>query len=120
MPSTPFVFQGFVASSGPMNISYIRSVSAPNSFTISSGLMTLPRDLLIFSLFVPRIMPLVDQLVERFLRSHDADIVQHLMPEPRIQQMKHRMLRAADIQIDRQPFLLLLLASTVPCRYADR
>ena len=109
MPSTPFVFHGFVASSGPMNISYMRSVSAPYSFTMSSGLMTLPRDLLIFSLFVAEDHALVHQLLERLLRRHDADVVQHLVPEPRIQQVQHRMLGAADVQVDRQPFLLHLL-----------
>ena len=31
-PSTPRMFQGFIASSGPMNISYSRRLSAPYSF----------------------------------------------------------------------------------------
>ncbi|MNN43665.1 hypothetical protein D3C81_1579130 [compost metagenome] len=62
VPSTPLAFHGLVASSGPMNISYTRSVSAPYSLTISSGLITLPRDLLIFSLLVPRIIPWLTNL----------------------------------------------------------
>lgn len=36
-----------VSRSGPMNISYSRSESAPNRSTTSSGFTTLPRDLLI-------------------------------------------------------------------------
>ncbi len=36
-PLTPCMFQGFEASSGPMNISYSRSESAPYSLTIASG-----------------------------------------------------------------------------------
>ena len=48
---------GAAFSKSPMNISYRRSVSAPNSRTISSGLTTFPRDLDIFSPFSPKIMP---------------------------------------------------------------
>ena len=51
------MLHGFAASSGPMNISYSRSESAPYSLTIASGLITLPRLFDIFSLFSPRIMP---------------------------------------------------------------
>ena len=40
-----------------MNISYRRKASAPSSSMMSSGLMTFPRDLDIFSPFSPRIMP---------------------------------------------------------------
>src|SRR6516162_4803234 len=53
------MLHGFVASSGPMNISYSRRLSAPYSLTTSSGLMTLPRALDILSarpmssIFVP-------------------------------------------------------------------
>ena len=44
-PSTPRMLQGLVASSGPMNISYSRRLSAPYSSTTLFGLMTLPRAL---------------------------------------------------------------------------
>mmetsp|Transcript_14672 Transcript_14672/g.62953 ORF Transcript_14672/g.62953 Transcript_14672/m.62953 type:complete len:258 (-) Transcript_14672:1835-2608(-) len=44
-PSTPLVCHTFVSRSGPMNISYRRSESAPNSSTTSSGFTTFPRDL---------------------------------------------------------------------------
>ena len=53
----PALDQGAAFSKSPMNISYRRMVSAPYSFTMSSGLTTLPRDLLIFSPFSPKIMP---------------------------------------------------------------
>src|SRR5690606_3706971 len=56
-PRTPFMDQGTLLSKSPINISYILKVSAPNSLTISSGLMTLPLDLDIFSLLSPCIMP---------------------------------------------------------------
>ena len=42
-PLTPSMLHGFTASSGPMNISYNRSASAPYSLTTWSGLTTLPR-----------------------------------------------------------------------------
>ena len=42
-PLTPSMLQGLTASSGPMNISYSRSESAPYSVTTWSGLTTLPR-----------------------------------------------------------------------------
>mmetsp|Transcript_20064 Transcript_20064/g.31617 ORF Transcript_20064/g.31617 Transcript_20064/m.31617 type:complete len:206 (-) Transcript_20064:2349-2966(-) len=56
-PATWEVCQGLVASRGPMNISYRRRASAPDSCTTSSGLTTFPRLLLIFSLSLPRIIP---------------------------------------------------------------
>ena len=37
------MLHGLTASSGPMNISYSRKLSAPYSATITSGLITLPR-----------------------------------------------------------------------------
>ncbi len=42
-PLTPVMLQGLTASSGPMNISYSRSESAPYWATTWSGLTTLPR-----------------------------------------------------------------------------
>ena len=53
-PSIPLVSQGLLISIGPRNISYIRNVSAPYSFTISSGLTTLYFDLDIFSVSTPQ------------------------------------------------------------------
>ncbi len=52
-----FVFQGFMASSGPRNIRYRRSESAPYAAITSSGLTTLPRLLDIFCPSSPRMMP---------------------------------------------------------------
>ena len=51
--------------------------------------------------------PLIEQLPERLLRRDDADVVEHLVPEARIQEVEHRMLRAADIEIDWHPIPLL-------------
>src|SRR5690606_24964552 len=48
-PSMPLVFQGFEASNGPRNISYMRSVSAPWLSMMSSGFTTLNFDFDIFS-----------------------------------------------------------------------
>ena len=56
-PFTLVVLHGAAFSKSPMNISYSRSVSAPNSRTTSSGFTTFPRLLLIFSPFSPRIIP---------------------------------------------------------------
>ncbi|MNO67680.1 hypothetical protein D3C76_584900 [compost metagenome] len=52
--------------------------------------------------------PLVHQLVERLLRIHYTNIVQNLVPKTGIEQMQYRMLSSADVQVNRQPFLLLL------------
>ena len=51
----PFVSQGLLASTGPRNISYRRSVSAPYFSTIMSGLTTLNIDFDIFSTAQPQI-----------------------------------------------------------------
>ena len=44
--------------------------------------------------------PLVDQLLERLGRGHMAEVEQHLVPEARVEQVQHRVLGAADIEID--------------------
>ena len=43
---------------------------------------------------------LVDQPVERLGRRHVAQVEQHLVPEPRVQQVQHGVLDAADVQLD--------------------
>jgi len=48
-PMSPCVLHGFETVSGPMNISYMRTLSAPYCFIMSSGLMTFLSDLLIFA-----------------------------------------------------------------------
>ena len=52
---------------------------------------------------------LVDEPHERFGRRDVAEIEQHLVPEPRVEQVQHRVLRAADVEIDRHPVFLLVL-----------
>ena len=42
---------------------------------------------------------LVEQLVERLGRVHIAQVEQHLVPEARVQQVEHRVLDAADVQV---------------------
>ena len=49
---------------------------------------------------------LMDELHERLDRAHSADVVEHLVPEARIQQVEHSMLRPAHVEIDRHPVLL--------------
>ena len=65
-PSMSRVFQGLTASSGPMNISYRRSVSAPYSAIMSSGLTTFFRLLDIFAIDSASASPVV--LVARACR----------------------------------------------------
>jgi hypothetical protein len=43
---------------------------------------------------------LVEQPAERLLELTVAEVVQHLVPEPRVQQVQHRVLDAADVQVD--------------------
>ena len=50
--------------------------------------------------------PLVAQLLERLLRVHQAHVVEHLVPEARVQQVQHGVLAAAHVQVDGHPFLL--------------
>ena len=45
----------------------------------------------------------MDKLVERLLDRDDALIIQEIVPHPAVKQMSDRMLRTADIQIDRHP-----------------
>ncbi len=47
--------------------------------------------------------PLVDKLLEWLGSAHVAAVVEHLVPEPAVEQMKHGMLGAADIEVDRHP-----------------
>ena len=49
---------------------------------------------------------LVNELLERLLRRHHADVVEHLVPEPGVQQVEHRVLGPADVQVHRHPVVL--------------
>ena len=44
--------------------------------------------------------PLMEQPAEGFRRAHVAEVEEHLVPEPRVQQVKHRMLGTAHVQVD--------------------
>ena len=50
--------------------------------------------------------PGVEQLLERLLGVHQAQVEEHLVPEARVQQVEHRVLRAADVQVDVHPVAL--------------
>ena len=43
---------------------------------------------------------LVEQPLERLGRRHVAEVEQHLVPEARVQQVQHRVLDAADVEVD--------------------
>ena len=45
-------------------------------------------------------MPWLNSLPERLRRAHVAEVVEHLVPEPRVQQVQHRVLGPADVQVD--------------------
>ena len=47
-----------------------------------------------------------DQPLERLLRGHRADVVQHLVPESSVQEVQHRVLRAAHVEVHGHPVLL--------------
>ena len=47
-------------------------------------------------------------LAERLVAGHQARVVQHLVPEPRVEEMQHGVFGAADIQIHRHPVTLQL------------
>ena len=51
---------------------------------------------------------LVDEFLVGLLCRDIAQVEQQFMPESRIQEVQHRVLSAADVQIDRQPDFLLL------------
>ena len=50
--------------------------------------------------------PLVEQPLERLLGVHQAAVEQHLVPEARVEQVQHRVLDAADVEVDRHPVAL--------------
>ena len=62
---------------------------------------------------------LVDQLVKRFRRRDAAEVKKHLVPEPRVEKMQHRMLGAANVKIDAGSCSVLRVrpaASRIGCR----
>ena len=46
---------------------------------------------------------LIHEPLERLGTTHVAAVVEHLVPEPRVEQVQHGVLRAAHVQIDRHP-----------------
>ena len=45
-------------------------------------------------------VPLVDEPLERLGRADMAEVVEHLVPEAAVEQVEHRVLDAADIEVD--------------------
>ena len=56
----------------------------------------------------------VQQLPKRFGRMHQPEVIQHLMPKPRIEQMQNGVLGSAHVQIDRHPILFGFLGPRLP------
>ena len=56
---------------------------------------------------LPQDQPLVHQPPERLGRGDVAQVEEHLVPEARVEQVQHRVLDAADVQVDRHPVALL-------------
>ena len=84
-----------------MNSSQSRSASAPYFSIIASGVTTLP---LLLDIRWPSLRPdhaLVAQGGERFVEADQLLVEHHLGPHPRVQQMHHGVLGAADVEIDR-------------------
>mmetsp|Transcript_28863 Transcript_28863/g.97291 ORF Transcript_28863/g.97291 Transcript_28863/m.97291 type:complete len:254 (-) Transcript_28863:1022-1783(-) len=48
------------------------------------------------------------QLLKGLLGLRHAELVQHDVPEPRVEQVQHRVLRASDVQVDGEPVCILL------------
>ena len=63
---------------------------------------------------------LVDQPLERLGRRDMAQIEQHLVPEPGIEQMQHGVLDAADVQVHRHPVFFFFGIDESSGRCADR
>ncbi len=45
-------------------------------------------------------VPLVEQAPERLGRADMTEVEEHLVPEPRVEQVQHRVLHTADVQVD--------------------
>ena len=104
-----------------MKSSHSRSASAPYFSTIASGVTTLP---LLLDIFWPSLGPdhaLVAQDRERFLEVDQPGVEHHLGPHPRVQQMHHGVLGAADVEVDRQPVIRQRVAieRTVGCQCGE-
>ncbi len=50
---------------------------------------------------------LVDEPREGLVRGHEAEIEEHLVPEPRVEEVEHGVLRAAHVEVDGHPVALL-------------
>ena len=97
-----------------MKSSQSRSASAPYFSTIASGVTTLPLLLDIFWPSAAQIMPWLRSTGNGSLNFDQPRVEHHLGPHPRVQQMHHGVLGAADVEIDRQPVIDLRGDRTAP------
>ncbi len=59
-------------------------------------------------LHLPQNHPLIHQLLKRLQRTHVSSIEEHLVPEPAVKQVQHRVLRASDVEVHGHPVALFL------------
>ena len=88
-----------------MNISYSRSESAPYSVDDVVGIDDVAAALRHLLVVLAEDHALVHELLERLGGADDAAVVEHLVPEARVEQVQHGVLGAADVQVDRHPGL---------------
>ena len=72
-----------------------------------SGLTTLPRRLAHLLAVFAENHSLVDQFFERLFGADITNIEKEFVPEARIKQMQHRVLRPADVKVNRHPVFFL-------------
>ena len=63
---------------------------------------------------------LVDELLKRLGHADDAAVVEHLVPEARVEKVEHGVLGAADVQIDRHPGFFIARVDRERSRFSDR
>src|SRR5512138_1567795 len=56
----------------------------------------------------------MDQLLEWLAVTDDPNVMEHLVPESSVEQMEHRVLAAADVEIDGHPIVVGLLTDDLP------
>jgi hypothetical protein len=94
------IFSIWLSSSSP--VAARTGCAVPRSSTVRRVVVLAPGVLVA----VGQDHALVEQLLERLLGEHQAAVVEHLVPEAGVEQVQHRVLDAADVEIDRHPVLL--------------
>ena len=113
-PSTCSSDQSMSFSGGPANITKVRAASAPYlPHDVRRARPTLPQRLDILRPSGPLTMPCVTRRLTGSSTVDEPELLHHLGPEAEVEQVHHRVLGAADVDVDRQPALRL-----APCRRA--